>query len=176
MDTAIDIRRAEVPDAERIAVLAMQVWLDTYAVEGIRSTLADYVLTELTVARVKEQLTDPASVVFVGERSGHLVAFSAVVIGRPAPSRSAASPAEIERLYVQEPFCNVGIGRRLLGAIEELGRTRRITELWLKVWVHNARARRFYARNGFADIGTSYFRMADEQHENRVLAKLLQDG
>jgi hypothetical protein len=44
----LDIRSGRSEDANRLAVLAAQVWLHTYATGGITADIAEYVLHELT--------------------------------------------------------------------------------------------------------------------------------
>ena len=46
--------------------------------------------------------------------------------------------------------------------------------LWLTCWVGNARARAFYARQGYAELGSTDYAFEGERHENRVFAKTLQ--
>lgn len=48
------IRTANVSDSANIAALSIQVWLDTYATEGIRQNISKYVLEKFTEERVSE--------------------------------------------------------------------------------------------------------------------------
>jgi ribosomal protein S18 acetylase RimI-like enzyme len=169
--SGVRIRAAVPPDAPRCAALATQVWLDTYARDGIREALADYVLRELTVERMQALLGDPHTRILVAERDAHLVGLAVLMTKRAPPGRDDANAAEIDRLYVQEAWCGRGVGTQLLGAIERLATGERIGELWLSAWAHNTRALRFYARRGYADIGATHFALDGERHENRVLAK-----
>jgi GNAT superfamily N-acetyltransferase len=86
---------------------------------------------------------------------------------------TSAAPAELDRLYVQEPYTGHGVGRALLQAAEACASDAGAADLWLTPWVHNHRALRFYARCGYADCGTEWFHMHGEQHENRVLSRRL---
>ena len=45
--------------------------------------------------------------------------------------------------------------------------------LWLTCWVHNTRALAFYARQGYAELGSTDYVFEGEHHENRVFAKTL---
>ena len=42
------IRKAVKEDCINLAVLSLEVWLDTYAIEGIRTEYSSYVITNFT--------------------------------------------------------------------------------------------------------------------------------
>jgi diamine N-acetyltransferase len=78
--------------------------------------------------------------------------------------------AHLDNLYVSEHFVGAGIGRELfLRTRAELAERAGKDTLWLTVNARNSRARAFYERQGLADIGTTYFDLYGEKHENRVL-------
>jgi diamine N-acetyltransferase len=169
----VQLRPAEPTDALCLSVLAMQVFLDTYATGGIRPTVAREVLSTYSVAAFEATLRQPQSRVVVAERDGHLVGFAELTLGAAHPLAPAGVPAELLRLYVQEPFTGIGLGTRLLARAEQLAAEAGAEVLWLTPWVHNHRARAFYARRGFQDHGLTWFTFEGESHENRVLAKAL---
>ena len=49
-----------------------------------------------------------------------------------------------------------------------------IRTLWLGVYEHNPRARRFYARWGFVDVGEHVFLLASEEQTDRVMVRSLE--
>ena len=167
----ITVRLARESDLRCLAVLATQVFLDTYATTGIRASIADEVLRSFSVPAFEALLAHDETVIALAEIEGHLVGFSQVTVGRGQELVRASTPAELDRLYVQEPFTYMGIGSRLLASAEEDARTLGATAMWLTPWVHNARARQFYRKHGYVDIGATFFRLDDERHENRVIVK-----
>ncbi len=118
-------------------------------------------------------LADPLRLVLVAARGKSLVGLALVALQRRHHTLDAARQAELDRLYVQEPFCRTGIGSRLLAATESALVERGIDAYWLQAWIGNQRALSFYLRNGLADIGESWFELGSRKHENRVLTKRL---
>ena len=51
MRPGFQIRSGRPGDARRLAVLATQVWLHTYATDGVTDEISQYVLSEFTVER-----------------------------------------------------------------------------------------------------------------------------
>ena len=126
----------------------MQVFLDTYATEGIRPAIAREVLSSYSEASFTNALMDDGSHIEVAEVKGHLVGFAQVTFDATHELSPAGTQAELLRLYVQEPFTKAKIGTRLLAAAERAASEAGATVLWLTPWVHNHRALAFYARRG----------------------------
>ena len=167
------LRRARPDDALCLGVLATQVFLDTYATEGIRPTVAREVLGAFSTAAFEQALRDPAVVIELAEVAGHLVGFCHVNLGAAQELAPPGVQAELLRLYVQEPCTGQGLGGVLLAMAEQAAARAGAQVLWLTPWVHNHRALTFYAKHGYADCGPTWYRIEAEQHENRVLARHL---
>jgi len=69
------VRSARDADAARIAVLATQVWLHTYATDGISAAIADYTRTELTPDKYLAIQNDSLAHIWVAERGAYLIGF-----------------------------------------------------------------------------------------------------
>ena len=169
----LQLRDATPEDVLCLSVLAMQVFLDTYATEGIRPEIAREVTSSYSQAAFTAALTASDTRITVAEVKGHMVGFAQVTSGARHELAPAGAQAELLRLYVQEPFTGAKIGTRLLAQAEHIAYESGASVLWLTPWVHNHRALAFYERRGFVDYGLTYFKFEEESHENRVLAKLL---
>jgi GNAT superfamily N-acetyltransferase len=171
-DTSIAYRPAVPDDALCLAVLATQVYLDTYAPEGIRPAIARDVLAHCSVAAYERLLAEPDVAVLAAERDGHLVGFAMLHHGAGHALAADAAATELRRLYVQEPFTGRGVGRALLREAELAAAAHGATTLWLNAWVGNARALQFYARCGYEDRGATLYTSVDgEAFPNRLFAR-----
>jgi ribosomal protein S18 acetylase RimI-like enzyme len=162
------IRQGERRDAENLSALAIQVWLHTYATDGISPVISRYVLSEFTPLKFEALLSEPSSAVLVAETGENLVGYARVTSGTacPVPTRSAV---ELATLYVQEHFIGQGVGRALLGQAEQWARQRAGTSIWLTVNSRNLRALAFYEKHGYTRLGITHFTLGHAQHENLVL-------
>lgn len=167
------LRDAVVDDALCLSVLAMQVWLDTYATGGIRPAMAREVLRTYSQASFESSIDDRATRIVVAEHDVHMIGFAQVALDAHHALAPPGRQAELLRLYVQEPFTGAGVGTRLLARAEAAAAASGAAVLWLTPWVHNARALAFYGRRGYDDHGLTWFRFEGESHENRVFAKSL---
>jgi GNAT superfamily N-acetyltransferase len=170
---AIVLRTALPADALCLGALGMQVFLDTYAPEGIRPGLAREALDHFSTDAIASALAQPQAEFVVAERAGHLVGFAHLAHGATHPFVGAVPACEVARLYVQPPFTGAGLGRRLLREAEARAAARGARVLWLTTWVGNARARAFYPRCGYADVGLTAYEFDGQAFDNRAFAKAL---
>jgi len=171
MTLEIQYRPARPDDALCLGVLSTQVFLDTYAKDGIRPMLAREALANHSVACYEALLADARKTILVAERDGHLVAFSVVDDAQRLEGRPEAVSAKLEHLYVQAPFTGRGVGRDLLRQAEKAAAARGAEMLWLTAWVGNTRALRFYPRCGYDDLGETMYTFQGESFANRVFGK-----
>lgn len=169
--THVELRPALPDDALCLSVLAIQVFLDTYATEGIRPELAREVLSSYSQSTFAQAIAHSGTRIVVAECRGHMVGFAQVTLSASHELAPAGPQAELLRLYVQEPFTGAKVGTKLLAHAEQSAALAGASVLWLTPWVHNRRALAFYARRGYQDFGLTVFTFEGESHENRVLAK-----
>lgn len=164
--------RAAVPaDALCLSVLGTQVFLDTYATQGIRPAIAREVVEHFSVETVAGLLASPSITILVAEQAGHLIGFAQLTRGSRHELVSCEPAVELNRLYVQEPFTSMGVGRALLRQAEELAAAQGARAFWLTAWVGNPRALAFYARNGYQEVGAASYVYENEEYETRVFVK-----
>ncbi|TAG82616.1 MAG: GNAT family N-acetyltransferase [Betaproteobacteria bacterium] len=171
--TVAAIRLAIDADVKRIATLATQVYLDTYATGGVWNTIADEIAEYFSLAAMQRTLDHPDRRILIAERGDRLLGFIQFCSGSAQPLVGGRSPAEIERLYVQRAQANTGIGSQLLSRAESMLGADGCDRVWLTAWAENARAIDFYSRRGYLDVGQSFYEFQGERYENRVFAKPL---
>ena len=170
----VTFRLAVEADTLALSMLATQVFLDTYATDGLRPSIAREVQAQLGPAAIEALLARHDTRLVVAECAHHLVGFTQSTTGAQhalVPQRPAV---ELDRLYVQGPFTGRGLGKALLAHAEAHAAAAGAAVLWLTCWVHNARALAFYARQGYVELGSTDYVFEGERHENRVFAKTLQ--
>ena len=173
----ISLRNAVATDAPCIAMLATQVFLDTYATEGIDLSMAQEAIEHFSTGAISTLLADASTTLVVAESAGRMIAFVQLRLGPPHALVAANGPAlEVTRLYVQEGFTGKGVGSALMRCAEALALAQGASAVWLTAWVGNQRARDFYARRGFQDVGATQYVFQGVPYENRVFVRALQPG
>ncbi len=159
------IREVNKTDSLNLAALSIQVWLHTYASEGIRKEISSFVTKTFTEEYFNKLLNDQNYRILVFIKENHLIGY--ILANLESFWQDKSHGYEIDKLYVQEHFQGFGIGRQLLSELA----ARYGDTFWLSTWVHNEKAINFYKHLGFIDIGHTYFKLDNnEQHENRILS------
>ena len=165
----MQIRPGRPEDSTNLSALAIQVWLQTYATAGISSNISRFVLSEFSVSNFEALLARTSACVFVAIVGENVVGYANASIGSQCPENESVR-VELATLYVQEPFTRKAVGSRLLEKSESYAKQEG-SSLWLTVNSKNTRAIAFYAKHGYFKIGSTFFELEDEKHENLVLVR-----
>ncbi len=165
---APSIRIGTVADAETISALAIQVFLDTYATEGVRPDLAHEAFAEYGQDVFAQRLGQDARVFYLAVQGPGLVGFAEVLRDSAPSPIPGVSGSELVRLYVQPQAQGAGVGRTLLQSVERCASQAGAAGVWLTAWEHNARALAFYKRQRYEDIGHTLCVIQGQSFGNRV--------
>lgn len=171
MVSEVEFRIGNEADALCVGVLAIQVFLDTYAKDGIRPDLAREVLNNYSPDAFSVRLMEQDTTFVIAERGGCSLGFCEVARSRQCPVAAAVGKVELVRLYVQRSSQRLGLGRALMGRAEMLAMEASADSLWLTAWTGNAQALAFYHALGYNAVGATAYAFEDQIYENKVLVK-----
>jgi diamine N-acetyltransferase len=164
-------RKAAPDDALCISVLGTQVFLDTYAPDGIRLSLAQEVLHHFSPPIIAAAIAKPDTAFIVAESNHHMVGFAQISAHAKHELVRFPNATELNRLYIQEKFTRRGLGRQLLAEAEKTALASGASALWLTAWIGNARALAFYSSQGYEEVGATLYTFQGEDYENRLFVK-----
>ena len=145
------IRPADHQDAEALARLATETFSETYRGTMLDSDLQAHVDRHLGRDAFDDLLRHDAFL--VAEHDGQLVGFVQFGEGHVAGGKREEGDQALRRLYVRSRFHGKGVGAALMEAALGCAAMKAAPRIWLDVWEHNHRARRFYESYGFEVAG-----------------------
>lgn len=172
MKDEIVIRKAIPSDSLRLSVLYKQVYIQTYGKEGVTTEYANFINKQFAVEKIENTINSHPDNISVAEYKGNLVGVAEIEFNKRCPVDNIVAP-ELNKLYILEWFCRMGIGQKLLKAAEETVRSKGINEIWLWVYLFNKRAIAFYEKQQYQWIGNAFFQMEFNKYENKVMLKKL---
>ncbi len=166
----IEYRDATAADGALLGGIARATFIETFGDLYRLEDLATF-LAEGSDEAYARELSDPALEVRFATVQGIAIGFCKVgPLKLPAVGASARA-FELRQLYVFRPWFGSGIGAVLTRWAIDRARARGGDELWLSVYTENRRARRFYEKQGFVEVGPYRF-MVGEQADEDVLCRL----
>jgi len=151
----VSYRDAVPADAETLAELGRATFIETFGHLYTPENLVAFLETHRP-QRWRAELADPAFAVRLAEEDGRAAAY-AKIAPPTLPFETERRAAELRQFYVLGPWQGRGISTELMAWAIGEARRRGAEELYLSVFIDNHRARRFYARYGFEQVGTYDF-------------------
>jgi ribosomal protein S18 acetylase RimI-like enzyme len=163
----IKFRNGRPDDAETLAELGRRSFVETfghlYSPEDLRAFLDTHTATSWA-----QELADPAFAIRIGEVDGEAMAYAK--IGPPKlPFELRGQAVELRQFYVLSDWHGSGAAGELMRWVIETARGRGGDDLYLSVFVDNARARAFYAKYGFVEEGRYAFMVGNHADEDIVM-------
>ncbi len=170
----ITYRDATPADGAVLGGLARATFIETFGTIYNLDDLGHF-LGQGSDAAYAAELADPDIEVRFAETHGAPIGFAKLAgLKLPAPDPSPRA-VELRQLYVYRPWHGGGVANALMDWVIARARARGADELWLSVYTENPRARRYYARLGFAEIAPYRF-MVGNQADEDILCRLKLDG
>ena len=167
------IRRADRTDAAALAELARRTFFDTFAATNDAGDMAIHLERAYGVPQQTAELSDPAIITLLAEEAGAAVAYAQLRTGPVPACVSGNGPIELWRFYVSQDWHGRGVAQPLMDRVKAEARARGAKTLWLGVWEKNDRARAFYAKCGFVEVGDHIFLFGTDAQTDKVMSLLL---
>lgn len=163
---AIRYRDATAADLPAIDALYRESFVATFGHLYRPADLAAF-LSRFTLAAWEHELAKPGATFRLAEDGAGLLGYCAV---GPVtlPVEPGPPSIELHQLYLAERGKGSGAAQALMDWAIATARTGGAARMVLSVYVDNHRARRFYARNGFREIGKYEFRVGDHVDDDRI--------
>lgn len=181
LNDTLSIRRADDADAAALARLAALTFPLACPPHTTAEAKADFIARHLSRDRFADYLADPDRVLFLAADSSGPVGYTMLVMGEPVDADVVAAittrpTAELSKCYVLPGSHGAGVAQALMSATLGMARARGAAGVWLGVNEENARANRFYQKQGFALVGRKRFLVGDRWEDDFVREHVLADA
>jgi ribosomal protein S18 acetylase RimI-like enzyme len=167
----ITIRQAGPDDAVLVSVLASTTFYEAYSAQDESANLAAYIHNSFNIETVRSEIDDPNSTFLLVFLERKAVGYVRLIEDSRVDGVEGGSVIELRRIYILERAWNTGIGKALLDHCIGFAQLRKFDALWLGVWEENVRARSFYEKHEFREVGKIKFPYGDVVGTNLVLVR-----
>ncbi len=170
--TPILWRLATSGDARALSALGGATFLAAFAHDHPGEALLDHIGKAHGIAYYEAALADPRQIALIGETPlGAPVGYALLTPPDLPVETDATRDIELKRIYLLGPWQGGGNGDRVMDMVIAQAKGRGAQRLLLAVYPQNERARRFYARHGFAHIGEMTFMVGSVPFRDLIYAR-----
>lgn len=167
--------RVGVPgDATALAELAARIYRDTFAADNRPEDLEVFMERTYGTSHQRRELLDPDITTLLIEDDGQLLGYAQIRSGMVPECVEGEAPIELWRFYIARPWHGQGVARTLMQRVISESRQRGGRTLWLGVWERNERAKAFYRKTGFTDVGSHIFMVGTDAQTDRIMVMTIQ--
>jgi GNAT superfamily N-acetyltransferase len=169
----ITIRRGVPADATLLADLAASTFRETFAADNRSEDMALHMSESYGESQQEAELADPEITTLLAEVDGQLAGYAQLRAHAVPDCVRGITPLELGRFYVAAPWHGRGVAHALMKSVELEARAHEAQTLWLGVWERNERAKAFYRKCGFVDVGSQVFVLGTDAQTDRIMVRSL---
>jgi ribosomal protein S18 acetylase RimI-like enzyme len=172
---AISYRDGGMADAPLLQALFRESFTDTFGHLYCEEDLRVF-LDAIDVAAWEAEIADPAYRIRIAEENKKPAGF-AKVGPLSVPLDPPGRPIELRQLYILPPWKGRGIAAALMEWALGQAAAQGADHIYLSVYSQNDRAKRFYSRYGFEEVGAYHFMVGNQADDERIMRlRLENDG
>ena len=170
---SIVIRAGVVSDETALAELAARTFREAFAADNRPEDMALHTAHAYGRSQQERELVDPDITTLLVEVDGELAGYAQLRSGVPPACVTGQAPVELWRFYISQRWQGRGVAQSLMRKVESDASRRGGRTLWLGVWERNERAKTFYYKNGFIDVGSHVFMVGTDAQTDRIMVRPL---
>jgi GNAT superfamily N-acetyltransferase len=150
----ISIRHAGAKDANVLSQMGRLTFTQSYVSIIPAGELASYTSRAFSLEQVETELCAEEITYLLALAGTEPCGYSKLAPTPVPPAIDGPNPVELARLYILPEWAGKGIGTLLIKEALGAALEQNYGSCWLRVWIGNERAIRFYHRWGFREIGS----------------------
>lgn len=167
-----EIREATASDSELLARVGAETFYETFVNDNTPEDMAAYLAKSFGPEIQARELADPSQLFLVIASEDDVVGYARLVWGAAPACVAGSRPMDINRFYIRRPWVGVGAAAALMRRCLEESERRESDVIWLGVWEHNDRARAFYRKWGFVDVGSHEFVLGTDIQTDLIMVRM----
>jgi diamine N-acetyltransferase len=153
----VGIRRLTVEDANALSKISEQTFFETFAHTCTKADMDGFLKETYEVKKIENELANPNDFYFFAEMEGKPVGYLRFMHCDDDYLFTQQKKAiELIRIYVLKEYYGKGIAQQLMNIIFDYSKKENYEVIFLGVWEHNERAKKFYEKFGFKNTGHTH--------------------
>lgn len=165
----LQIRKVTVNEIGQLQEIGKQTFSETFAADNSEENMKAYLENGFSIDKLKSEVNDPDSEFYFAVIDEKITGYLKINFGQTQTEIRDSNSLEIERIYVLKEFHGKKVGQKLYEKAMEIAKQKNVDYVWLGVWEKNARAIRFYEKNGFVAFDKHVFRLGNDEQTDIMM-------
>lgn len=167
----IEVVTVTLNHVEQLQKISRQTFSDTFSAVNTGENMKKYVDEQFSLEQLTKELNNKNAAFYFAMLDNNAIGYLKLNFGQAQTELKDDKAVEIERIYVLKNFHGKNVGQILYEKAMQIARQMNADYVWLGVWEENARAIRFYKKNGFVEFDKHIFILGDDQQTD-IMMKL----
>ena len=169
--TSLNIVKVTISEITTLQTIGKKTFSETFGDDNNQLDLQKYLDEKFSKSQLLKELENPNSMFYFAKLKEEVIGYLKVNFQNAQSEPNHENAMEIERIYVLQSYYGKKIGLTLFNKSLAIAKEKGVPYIWLGVWENNARAIRFYEKNGFKAFDTHTFVLGDDPQTD-ILMKL----
>lgn len=170
----IKIVEVSLKDLKKLREIARRTFHQSFAAVNTAENMQNYLDQHFSEEILRSEILNPDSRFFFANLRDEPVGYYKLNERGAQTVLPNDEGMEIERIYIDQAFKEMGIGSLLISKAVESGTESGAKYLWLGVWEYNKPAIRFYEKNRFKIFSHHIFKLGDDPQTDLLMKRELQ--
>lgn len=173
----IRIKRATFDELKVLQEVSRRTFSEAFSDTNTEADMQHYLSVNFSLKKLGAELNENDSRFYIAWDEQNPIGYLKVNFAQAQTDLKENHSLEIERIYVLNAYYGKKVGQLLCQHAVDVAAESGKSSVWLGVWENNARAIRFYEKNGFVAFGTHGFKLGDDEQTDVLMRKsILADG
>ncbi|MGN6416710.1 MAG: GNAT family N-acetyltransferase [Pseudobacter sp.] len=170
----ITIKKVTSSDLATLQSIGRKTFIDTFAQHNTEQNMITYLQQSFSDEKLSAELNTAGSEFYFAQIGDEVIGYLKINTGASQTELKNGNSLEVERIYVDQAYHGKKVGQLLYEWAMNIAQKRKYDFVWLGVWEHNARALRFYEKNGFIPFDKHVFMLGDDVQTDIMMKKNLE--
>lgn len=169
----IQIRKAGPEDVALLQQISRTTFYEAFSAANTAENMDKYLSENFAATKLAEELNNPLSHFYFAMAENEVIGYLKLNNGAAQTELKEKEGIEIERIYVLNAWLGKKAGQSLYEHAGSIAQQTGMKYIWLAVWEENARAIRFYTKNGFVAFDKHSFLLGNDEQTDIMMKKTL---
>ena len=171
----LQIRKIAWNDVVQLQQICIQTFAETFSAMNSEEDMQKYLADSFSDEKLRTELRDENSAYYFALVNEKVAGYLKVNFGQSQNELKNENALEIERIYVLKAFQGKRVGQVLFEKAIEIALQKEVDFVWLGVWEHNAKAIRFYRKNGFEVFDRHVFMLGNDKQTDLMMKRQMKN-